>query len=95
MDFIKENWELIKDTLKKEYSLSEISYSTWVAPLKFYEVKDDVVVILIPSDQAHALNYIYNKYKSYFQVEISEMMDHTFKISFILEKDTLNKEENN
>ena len=40
MDFIKENWELIKDTLKKEYSLSEISYSTWVAPLKCYEVKD-------------------------------------------------------
>ena len=95
MDFIKQSWELIKETLKKEYSLSEISYSTWVAPLKFYEVKDDVVVILIPSDQAHALNYINNKYKSYFQVTISEMMDHTYDISFILEKDTLNKEVNN
>ena len=95
MDFIKQSWELIKETVKKEYSLSEISYSTWVAPLKFYEVKDDVVVILIPSDQAHALNYINNKYKSYFQVTISEMMDHTYDISFILEKDTLNKEETN
>ena len=95
MDFIKQSWELIKETLKKEYSLSEISYSTWVAPLKFYEVKDDVVVILIPSDQAHALNYINNKYKSYFQVTISEMMDHTYDISFILEKDILNKEDNN
>ena len=95
MDFIKQSWELIKETLKKEYSLSEISYSTWVAPLKFYEVKDDVVIILIPSDQAHALNYINNKYKSYFQVTISEMMDHTYDISFILEKDTLNKEETN
>ena len=95
MDFIKENWELIKDTLKKEYSLSEISYSTWVAPLTCYDVKDDEVIILIPSDQAHALNYINNKYKSYFQVTISEMMDHTYNISFILEKDTLNKEENN
>ena len=87
MEFIKENWELIKDTLKKEYSLSEISYSTWIAPLKYYEVKDDIVVILIPSDQAHALNYINNKYKSFFQVTISEMMDHTYDISFILEKD--------
>ena len=95
MDFIKQSWELIKETLKKEYSLSEISYNTWVAPLKFYEVKNDVVVILIPSDQAHALNYISNKYKSYFQVTISEMMDHTYDISFILEKDTLNKEETN
>lgn len=87
MDFIKENWELIKDTIKKEYSLSEISYSTWVSPLKYHEVKDDIVVILIPSDQAHALNYISNKYKSYFQVTISEMMDHTYDISFVLEKE--------
>ena len=94
MDFIKENWELIKDTLKKEYSLSEISYSTWVAPLKCREVKDDIVVILIPSDQAHALNYISSKYKSYFQVTISEMMDHTYDISFILEKEAA-KETNN
>ena len=94
MDFIKENWELIKDTLKKEYSLSEISYSTWVAPLTCHEVKEDEVIILIPSDQAHALNYINNKYKSYFQVTISEMMDHTYDISFILEKDILKKEDN-
>jgi len=93
MDFIKENWELIKETLKKEYSLSEISYSTWVSPLKCYEVNGDEVIILIPSDQAHALNYINNKYKSYFQVTISEMMDHTYNISFILENDTI--KENN
>ena len=85
MDIIKQSWELIKETVKKEYSLSEISYSTLVSPLQCYEVKDDIVVILIPSDQAHALNYISTKYKSYFQVTISEMMDHTYDISFILE----------
>ena len=45
MDFIKQSWELIKETLKKEYSLSEISYNTWVAPLKFYEVKSDDKII--------------------------------------------------
>ena len=87
MDPIKENWNLIKDTLRKEYELSDISYSTWIDPLGFYEVKDNVVTILIPSDQAHALNYISSKYKSFFQVTISEMMNHTYDIAFILEKD--------
>ena len=91
MDFIKESWELIKDTLKKEYSLSEISYNTWVAPLKCHDVDNNVVTILIPSDQAHALNYISNKYKSYFQVTISEMMDHTYDIAFVLEKEVANE----
>ena len=90
MDSIKENWDLIKETLRREYELSDISYSTWIIPLNFYEVRDNVVIIMIPSDEAHALSYISSKYKSFFQVTISEMMNHTYDISFILEKDTLN-----
>ena len=93
MDSIKENWNLIKQTLRKEYELSDVSYSTWIEPLNFYRVKDNVVTILIPSDQAHALNYISSKYKSFFQVTISEMMDHIYDVSFILEKDALDEDE--
>ena len=95
MDYIEKNWDLIKETVRKEYDLSDISYSTWVAPLNFYQVKDDVVTILIPSDQSHALNYISNKYKSFFQVTISEMMNHTYDIAFILEKDANKNNANN
>ncbi len=87
MEEIRERWEEIKETIKMEYDLSDISYSTWVKPLNFYNVENDVVIILIPSDQAHALNYISNKYKNYFQVSISEMFNHEFSVSFILEKD--------
>ena len=32
--------------------------------------KDDVITILIPSDQSHALTYISNKYKSFFHKKI-------------------------
>lgn len=90
MDSIRDKWDLIKETLREEYELSDISYNTWIVPLNFYQVKNDVVTIMIPSDQAHALNYISSKYKSYFQVTISEMMNHTYDIAFILEKDALN-----
>ena len=91
MDLIKENWDLIKETIRKEYDLSDISYNTWIKPLAFHSEKDDIITIIIPSDQAHALKYISSKYKSYFQVTISEMMDHTYDISFILEKDAENE----
>ena len=47
---------------------------------------------MIPSDQAHALNYISSKYKSFFKVIISEMMDHTYDISFVLEKEAIKNE---
>ncbi len=92
MDFIKDNWELIKETLRTEYDLSDISYKTWIKPLTFHSENDDVVTIMIPSDQAHSLKYISSKYKSFFQVTISEMMDHTYDISFILEKDAENEQ---
>ncbi|MCM1125611.1 MAG: chromosomal replication initiator protein DnaA [Lachnospiraceae bacterium] len=87
MDIIRDKWDIIKETLRTEYDLSDISYNTWVKPLSYHSVKNDIVTIMIPSDQAHALKYISSKYKSYFQVTISEMMDHTYDISFILEKD--------
>ena len=92
MDAIKENWTTIKEAVRREYSLSDISYHTWVEPLEFHNVVNDVVSIIIPSDQAHALNYISSKYKSFFQVTITEMFDHPYDISFILEKDVQSEE---
>jgi len=93
MDIIKENWEKIKDIVKNEYNLSNISYNTWIAPLKYHSVENDTVTILIPSDTSYALDYISNKYKTFFQVTISEFMNHEYDVCFILEKDAQSKEE--
>lgn len=87
MEAIKENWIEIKESVRREYNLSDISYHTWVEPLEIHNVVNDVVNIIIPSDQAHALNYISNKYKSFFQVTITEMFDHNYDVNFVLEKD--------
>ncbi len=86
-ELIRENWTKIKEHIRDEYELSNISYDTWVKPLQLKNVRGSLVTIVIPSDQSHALNYISNKYKNFFQVTISEMMDETFEITFILEKD--------
>ena len=87
MDLIKENWTLIKETLKKEYEISSISFDTWIEPLKYHETIDDTVYIIIPSDQGMSLSYISSKFSKYFQVTISEMFDHHYSVSFLLEKD--------
>ena len=87
MQAIEARWDEIKETIRKEYDLSDVSYHTWIEPLKFFDVQDDVVIILITSNQSHALNYISSKYKDFFRVTITEMMDHYYEVSFILEKD--------
>ena len=93
MHEIEKNWEEIKITIKKEYDLSDISFKTWIAPLKFYNVENNTVKIVIPSDQAQSVSYISSKYKSYFQVSISEMFNNEYDISFLLEKDLDNNKE--
>ena len=87
MNEIKNNWMEIKETVRREYNLSSISYNTWIEPLKIHNVINNVVNIVIPSDQSHALNYISTKYKSFFQVTISEMFNHMYDVNFILEAD--------
>lgn len=89
MNYIEENWNQIKENVRIEYDLSDISYNTWVKPLNFYNVDEEehIVTIVIPSDQGHALKYITSKYSIYFQVTIAELVGITYDISFILEKD--------
>jgi len=87
MNEIKENWMEIKETVRREYNITSISYSTWIEPLKIYNIVKDVINIIIPSDQAHALSYISSKYKSFFQVTISEMFNHMYEVNFMLESD--------
>ena len=61
MDNLKAKWVEIKETVRREYNLSDISYHTWVENLELYNIENDIVNIIIPSDQAHALNYISSK----------------------------------
>lgn len=89
MDTIKENWSTIKETIRIEHELTPIAYNTWIQPLEFHDVIDDTVIIVVPSDQAHALNYISSKYKIFFQFTISEMYDYNYDVKFVSEKDIM------
>lgn len=92
---IKDNWELIKDKIKNEYELSQVSFDTWIAPLKYYDEDDNQLRILIPSDQSQALNYINKKYKDFFKVTINEMINSNIDIIFILDNDNNQLDINN
>lgn len=90
--YLNENWNNIKENVRREYDITDISYSTWISPLKFGGFKDDTVNILIPSDQAQAFNYVSKKFKMYFVVTISEMLEHNIQVSFIIENSFVNNE---
>ena len=84
MDDIKGSWTAIKEKIKREYELTDISYKTWVEPLEYLNVVNDVVSIVIPAEQSHMINYISSRYTSFFQVTITEMFEHDYNVKFIL-----------
>ncbi len=91
---LTENWEKIKEVIRTDLSMTEISFNTWVKPLSFYKYEKDKVIILIPFDDSNALNYIEKKYEKFFTVTLSEFLDHNVQVEFMLEKDAhINNEE--
>lgn len=87
MNKIKENWNEIKEYIKKEYELTDISYDTWILPLKYHDIIGDKLYIIISSDDSQALNYMNKKYSKLFRVTISELYNISLDVQFILEKD--------
>lgn len=92
--YLDEHFEEIKENLRNEFDLTDISYNTWIKPLKFSSYQKPVVNILVPDDQKQAISYIARKYKAYFLVTVVQTLESEFQtdfgdtdIAFIMEKD--------
>ncbi len=87
MEELIKKWNEIKLSIQKEFSLTDISFKTWIQPLDIYDMKDNVITILIPSDKTQFHNYISSKYLNPIKVSIAEALNKEYEIKFILEKD--------
>ena len=59
MNIVQEKWEEIIEHLKVEHDLSNASFTTWIRPLKVYDVIDDTVIILVNTNSS--VEYIEKK----------------------------------
>ena len=51
MNIVAEKWDEILQIIKIEHDLSDVSFNTWLKPLKIYSVEGNLVTILVPSAQ--------------------------------------------
>lgn len=78
-----EKWNDILLRVKEDFELTDISFRTWLLPLKVYDVSDHVVTLLVTKGQM-ALNLIEKKYKDALVVAIAETMMEEYDVAFIL-----------
>lgn len=93
MEIISEKWNEILEHVRREHELSDISFKTWLQPLKIHRIKDHEVKIIVPIDKA--IDYITSKFQMPIFVAIAEFTGEEYEITFITEKEAsrLDKEE--
>ena len=80
-------FEEIKQKVCDELQLSLVAFHTWIEPMKFYKVENDIFYIEIPTEKAQLINYLIKNYKDIFHVCISDATNHDYDIRFIIKKD--------
>lgn len=87
MNVIQDKWDEILEYLKIEHCVSEVSFKTWLLPLKVHEVKDDLITISIDDKMIgpDSKNFINRKYGIPLKVAITEIMDENYEVEFVLE----------
>ena len=81
MNIVSKKWDVIIQKLKIEHGLSDVSFRTWIEPLKVYDVIDSIVYILVPLKAS--IDYIKQKYSLPFQVCITEITNQDYEVRFI------------
>ncbi|MCI8728111.1 MAG: chromosomal replication initiator protein DnaA [Hungatella sp.] len=90
LERLKEQWDDILLHLKKEHEIMDVSYKTWLLPLKVHSVEGNTVKILAPD--ANFITYIRKKYGLILQVTIEEVTNFPCTVEFITEDSIKSKE---
>ena len=89
IDKIKENWDQILLNLKEEHEIMDVSFKTWLLPLKPYSFKNNTLTIIVPEQTV--LTFVKRKYGLPLMVTVSEFLGVECKIDFQL-KDTVEED---
>lgn len=85
MNIVEEKWPEIIEHLRIEHELSNVSFTTWIQPLKVYDVINNTVIILVNMNAS--VEYIEKKYLLPLKVCIAEITEKEFDVIFVSEDD--------
>lgn len=98
MEEIVKKWDEVLDYLKTEYSISDVSYNSWLKPLELFQIEDNKLYITYNGDQNQmTIGYITRKYATPIKVTIAEITGTQFdEIIFITQENAnqIKKEKN-
>ncbi|MBQ1488140.1 MAG: chromosomal replication initiator protein DnaA, partial [Lachnospiraceae bacterium] len=80
--FLKENWPAVLDRIREDYALTNVSFNTWILPLKIQKVENGVVTLLVPDGEI-AINILTRKYTLPIRVSIEEVTGLSLEVRYV------------
>ena len=81
-----DKWDLILSTFKEEHEIIDVSFKTWIKPLKIYKLDGNVLTLTFSSleDDAstdeRSIVYIETRYLKFLEVTVSEVMNKEYQV---------------
>ena len=91
MEELINSWDRILQIFKEEYDIQDISFNTFIKPLKIYSVDDDVITLLVSKGRM-GVSLIEKKYREFLEITVCEVMDDKYTIRLISDEDLEHEE---
>lgn len=85
-ELINEKWDEILEILKKEHDIMDVSFNTWIKPLKVHSVENNIITLLVPDDNI-GISYLNKKYYIPLKVVVQEVTGQALDIVFTHESE--------
>ena len=105
MEELKQKWDLIIQTLKEDYDITDMSFRTWIKPIQVSSVVGDKITLLIPENNNDSdgkglsynmrVGYIERKYLAAITLTIAEIMGREYDVTLMssIDKEKIDKKQ--
>lgn len=93
-ELIDSKWSEILAYMKQEYDFSDVSFRTWLLPLKIYDVEDNMITIVADDNviNSNSLEFIRGKYTPFIKAAIAEIMQVDYEVEIVLQSQVQKRE---
>lgn len=83
---VEDRWEDILNYMKDNYDITEVSFRTWLQPLKIYDLEDNILTLIVDDTVVHpnSLVFIRTRYGFFIKTATEEVINENFEIEFVL-----------
>ena len=81
-----DKWDLILSTFKEEHEIIDVSFKTWIKPLKIYKLDGNVLTLTFSSleddssTDERSIVYIEKRYLKFLEVTVCEVMNKEYQV---------------